>query len=472
MQKKINFIIFGGTGDLTYRKLMPALYNLYCSNNDKEINIIAIGRREYDQSNYLEIIKKWIKKYSRIKYNDNNFIEFSKTIKYQKLDFTNIDEYQILSDYTSVNQISENIFYFAVAPRFFDIISKGISKIKSDKLTKLIIEKPFGETLEEAKKLNSNLENWFGKENIFHIDHYLGKEMIQNLLTVRFANPIFAGIWNNEYIECINIIASEEEGVGTRAGYYDQSGALKDMVQNHLMQIMSIVAMEEFDHENEIKSKQIEVLKKIKKIDEENVENHVVLGQYEGYKKEENIDENSSTETLAFCKMYIDNKRWENVPFYILTGKAMQNRELNVIITFKQINEEKPNVLTFKIQPLEGVSLSFNVKDSSKKKENLNIDMDFYQETIPSYQINTPEAYERLIISSIDNDHSWFANWDQIETSWNYIDLLKENYIKKELDLLIYKKDNDFLESFNKVLDNKNHFIKTSQLHCVLKKGE
>lgn len=463
---KNNFVIFGGTGDLSYRKLLPALYNLYASNTYNDINIIAIGRREYTKEEYINIIKTWTKKYSRIEYNEDVFNEFTNNITYVKLDFTNKDEYHLINQYVNATEITENIYYFAVAPRFFNVIGEGLSTLSGDKVSKVVIEKPFGETLEEANRLNENLEKWFTKENIYHIDHYLGKEMIQNLLSVRFSNPIFKNSWNKESIECIQIIASEEEGVGTRAGYYDQSGALKDMVQNHLMQILSIVAMEEANDGENIKDKQVEVLKSLKKVEDLDIENHMLLGQYEGYKTEENVSDNSITETLALCKFYIDNKRWDGVPFYILTGKKLETRELNVIITFKSIGENEPNVLTFKIQPLEGLSLSFNVKKPGTIEDNINVCMDFYQEEIPSYQINTPEAYERLFISIIENDHTWFANWDQICTSWTYIESLKAKYTENKLGLISYDKTIKNLDIINKILDKSNHNWTTSQLKC------
>ncbi|MFI3260460.1 MAG: glucose-6-phosphate dehydrogenase [bacterium] len=469
---KTNFIIFGGTGDLSYRKLLPALYNLFVVDENRDINVICIGRRAYTFEDYIEIIKPWIEKNSRVEFTEDKFLEFIKKIKYCVMDFTNKDEYHILSNYLKDLNVTENIFYLAVAPRFFNVIGEGISKLTFAGGSKIVIEKPFGETLNEANLLNQNLEKWFSKENVYHIDHYLGKEMVQNLLTVRFSNPIFSKNWNKESIECIQIIASEEEGVGTRAGYYDQSGALKDMVQNHLMQILSIVAMESPDENNSIKSRQVEVLKQLKSVEEIDVEKHMILGQYNGYLNEDNVAENSSTETLAFCKLYVDNERWSGVPFYILTGKALKSRELNVIVTFKSENGGEPNVLTFKIQPTEGVTLSFNIKKPGTFKDQLSMNMDHLQSNIPSYQINTPEAYEGLFVAIMECDHTLFANWEQIYASWIYIDKLKNKFKEKNLKLINYDKTSILPDLMQGVLDNKSHFCDYSQFNSNLERKE
>lgn len=465
-----NFVIFGGTGDLSYRKLLPALYNIFSLNNEL-INITIIGRRSYTLNEYIDIIKPWIKEFSRIEYSEELFNKFIKTINYYQMDFTNINEYEKLSKYFDNLSTKNNIYYLAVAPRFFDNISKGLSTFNNLSTSKIVIEKPFGETLKEAHELNNNLEKIFTKDNIYHIDHYLGKEMIQNLLTVRFNNPVFSDNWNKEHIECIQIIASESNGVGTRASYYDQSGALKDMMQNHLMQILSMVAMEEPTKDISIKQRQVEVLKHLRSVDKINIENHMLLGRYDTYLQEDNVPKTSTTETLAMCKLYIDNNRWDNVPFYIITGKKLKNRELIVVITFKSKEGIKPNVLTFKIHPLEAITLSFNVQKPGSDEETINTVMDFYKEELPTYGINTPEAYEHLILEILNEDHTWFASWDQIETSWIYIESLKEKYIKENLELISYNKDTIKFDNIDKLLDKEEHLWSSSSLECKLNIG-
>lgn len=450
----INFIIFGGTGDLSYRKLMPVFYNIYASDKTKKINIISIGRREYTKEDYIDIIKPWVNKYSRVEYDEDTFNEFTKNVSYCKCDFTNIDEYVKLENHMSDKVATENIFYFAVAPRFFSIIGEGIAKIKYAGDSKIIIEKPFGETLEEADKLNAQLEKSFSKKNIYHIDHYLGKEMVQNLLALRFSNIIFENSWNKESIENIKIIASEEEGVGTRAGYYDQSGAVKDMLQNHLMQILSIVAMEAPENDNCIKENQVEVLKQLRKTEDLDAKNHLLLGQYDGYLSELNVKEDSKTETLAFAKLYIDNKRWENVPFYLITGKALSKRELRIEINFKSVRGNEKNKLVFKVQPNESMIMTFNTKKPGNSHKDISMNMSFEQSTIPGYKENMQEAYEKLIIDSIENNHIWFANWEQIHTAWTYIEALKNKYDKEELGLMKYEQGTSEFEALEEIGNN------------------
>ncbi len=247
----VNFIIFGATGDLTYRKLMPALYNLYYrSKLSLKDNIISIGRKNYSKDEYIAIVKKWVLEFSSSNFDESKFSEFVSIINYHHMDFNNINEYECLSNVLSCDSSSHNLFYYAVAPQFFDIISQGILSIKANRNVKLIIEKPFGENLECAKQLNDNLVSCFGEDNIYRIDHYLGKEMVQNIDVTRFSNFLFKNSWNKDFIEKVEIIAYEKVGVETRASYYDKAGALKDMVQNHLMQILSLVAMEPHNNQD------------------------------------------------------------------------------------------------------------------------------------------------------------------------------------------------------------------------------
>lgn len=446
-KKLLTLTIFGGTGDLTFRKLLPALYNLQETNKlDKQMNIVIIGRRSYTTKEYGKIACDWIQKFSRLSYQEESIQQFLQRLHYYQMDFTNIDAYQGLQAYYAQLGCKEHLFYFAVAPRFFEVIANGLFHVMPAQQGKVIVEKPFGEDLISAKKLNQYLENFFQKENVYHIDHYLGKEMIRNMQAIRFMNPIFQGVWNHEFIDHVEISALEEVGVENRGGYYDQSGALKDMVQNHLLQILSIVAMEKPNHffGDDMHEKQLEVLRSLKPIDKSNIKESMVLAQYEGYRDEDKVDPNSHTETYAALKLYIDNERWKDVPFYIRTGKKLGRREMEVVITFKQSEPEvEPNVLIIKIQPTEGVYFRFNIKKPGDSDEVVPASMDFCQSCLDFNRINTPEAYERLLLAAIHSESSWFSQWEQIETSWTFIEQLKQFYDETNQTLATYPQNSD-----------------------------
>lgn len=435
-----HFTIFGGTGDLTYRKLIPALYNLYCVGKmTNEDRVVAIGRRDYQDDQYHEIIKGWVRDYSRVKFDEVSFNAFLQCVIYYKMDFTNLEEFKQLDKYYQAVDIEKHIFYYAVAPMYFGVITDGLISLGECKNCKVVLEKPFGETLEEANRINTKLERSFGKHQLYRIDHYLGKEMVRSIQTLRFTNPIFMNSWNSKNIDHIQIIANEEVGVETRGNYYDQAGALKDMVQNHLLQILTLLAMEEPDDEHELHERQVDVLRALRSTEQQNIATSLVLGQYTGYTEEEHVNKQSTTETYVGCKVFVDNERWANTPFYIKTGKRMDSREMNVIVTFRNANHNtSSNVLVIKIQPLEGVSLKFNIKKPGDSDEIIQTEMDFCQSCNPNYRINTPEAYERLLDAVICDDQTWFSNWEQIYLSWKYVEELKEKYHQAKLPIYPY----------------------------------
>ena len=403
------FTIFGGTGDLTFRKLMPAQYNMTAANAEEaQSRIIIIGRRDYTTEQYCELVRDWVKKFARLPYEEKTFEVFAKRISYFKMDISDLNEYARLSEYYTAENIDDHVFYLAVAPKFFGVIASGLKAVKEASLGKVILEKPFGEDLESAKELNKQLETFFPAENIYRIDHYLGKEMVRNIQTIRFTNPIFANLWNSQYIESVQISAFEDLGIGTRGGYYDTSGALKDMVQNHLFQILSIVAMEwpEQFSTTAMHDAQLRVLRAL--------------------------------------RLFIDNERWWNTPFYIRTGKKLRCREMQIAIVFRQTFISAPrNILIIKIQPNEGVHLQFNVKTPGDTDEITQAKMDFSQSSSISSRINTPEAYERLITACIKGERSWFSQWDQIETSWDFVEHLKDLYRWDKLPVFTYEQGSD-----------------------------
>lgn len=439
------FTIFGGTGDLTFRKLMPAQYNMTAANAEEaQSRIIIIGRRDYTTEQYCELVRDWVKKFARLPYEEKTFEVFAKRISYFKMDISDLNEYTRLSEYYTAENIDDHVFYLAVAPKFFGVIASGLKAVKEASLGKVILEKPFGEDLESAKELNKQLETFFPAENIYRIDHYLGKEMVRNIQTIRFTNPIFANLWNSQYIESVQISAFEDLGIGTRGGYYDTSGALKDMVQNHLFQILSIVAMEwpEQFSTTAMHDAQLRVLRALRPV--EDVRDSLVLGQYKGYRQEKSVPTDSTTETYAALRLFIDNERWWNTPFYIRTGKKLRCREMQIAIVFRQTFISAPrNILIIKIQPNEGVHLQFNVKTPGDTDEITQAKMDFSQSSSISSRINTPEAYERLITACIKGERSWFSQWDQIETSWDYIEHLKDLYRWDKLPVFTYEQGSD-----------------------------
>lgn len=440
MKNKSAITLFGGTGDLTYRKLLPALYNLdVLGKLDKEFKIIVIGRRSYSQEDYINIVRGWVKEHARTKFHDNDFQNYSSRIIYFKMEMTNVEDYKLLQEFYIEQGITEHIYYYAVAPSFFITITNGLKKYCSENNAKVIIEKPFGEDLEKAGELNDKLAEFFSQEEIYHIDHYLGKEMIQNILSLRFKNIIFKGVWNKDFIENVQITAAEAVGVGTRASYYDKSGAVKDMVQNHLLQVLSIVAMEEPKEEGSrgIHESQYNLLSSLAPITD--VNESLVMAQYEGYLDEENISKDSKTETYAALKLFIDNERWQGVPFFIRTGKKMGDRETQVVVQFKAIGDVPGNVLIIRIQPDEGVYFQFNAKKPGTEQELQQISLDFCQSCILENRINTPEAYERLLDACFKDDSSLFSQWNQIVTSWTFVNDLLEKYHEQGAPLYTYK---------------------------------
>lgn len=450
MQNKA-ITLFGGSGDLTYRKLLPAMYNLHVLGQlDDNFKIIGLGRRDYTTADYINIARSWMKEHSRKKYEEATFEKFAKRITYFKIDISNEDEYARLQKFYLEQNITEHIYYYAVAPSLFLTVTNGLRKHCSENNAKVIIEKPFGEDLDNATELNNKLAEFFGQDEIFHIDHYLGKEMIQNILSIRFNNAIFKGIWNKNFIDSIQITAAESVGVETRAGYYDKSGAMKDMVQNHLLQVLSIVAMEE-PKGNTMHKEQFELLNSLKPV--ENVQDNLVMGQYNGYLEEPNIAENSKTETFVAMKVEIDNERWQGVPFFIRTGKKMATRESQVIVKFKSENNAPGNMLIIKIQPTEGIYLKFNAKKPGTDNELQEVSMDFCQSCILENRINTPEAYERLLHACFNNDRMLFSKWDQIVASWTYVNNLLDMHKASGAPIFYYNQETMGPDEANKLTE-------------------
>jgi glucose-6-phosphate 1-dehydrogenase len=454
-------VIFGATGDLTNRKLLPALYKLETERMlHPESRIVAFARKEKTDEVYRKEAFKSINDFSRFKPKEKYWKLFSKKLYYHRAEFQEIIGFRnlrkLIKKICSKNSSKCNkIFYLAASHTYFGLIVNNLMKsglIKSDGgFSRVIFEKPFGYNLDSAKKLNKVIKNAFSEDQIYRIDHYLGKELVQNLLVLRFANTIFDPIWNKKYIDHVQITVSEDIGVGSRGSYYDKSGALRDMVQNHMMQLVSLTAMEppvSLDAED-VREEKVKVLRSIRPIDKKNVDAYAVRGQYIagkinkdgviGYKQEEKVEKNSSTETFVALKLNIDNIRWSGVPFYLRTGKRLHEKAAEIAVVFKKSSNKlfhehftgiDPNILIIRIQPEEGISLQFSSKIPGKKMALDNVRMDFCHEC--RFGPNTPEAYERLIYNTMIGDQTLFTRWDETEHAWRIIDSISNVWKKKK----------------------------------------
>lgn len=446
-------VIFGGTGDLTNRKLMPALYNL---ENDRLIPehfaIVSVGRRDKTEEEYREEIHASISKYSRNKIDDKTWLKLKEKIFYYQLDFTKLERYSGLKAYLEeldkkLHTEGNRVFYLAVAPEYFETIVQGLHNsnmaTKQDSWSRLIIEKPFGKDLKTARALNNKLLEVFPEKSIYRIDHYLGKEMIQNIMVLRFCNSIFESIWNNKFIDNIQISLTEKLGVGTRGGYYEHSGAMRDMIQNHIIQILTLVAMEPPINlkMDSIRTEKQKVLEAIEDITPEFLKNNVVFGQYgpgvieginvPGYREELNVPKNSDTETFVALKLHVNNFRWAGTPFYIRTGKRLGKSSAEIVVQFKSLPNilyfkdqdlQEPNLLVLRIQPNVGVFFQFNTKDFNTHNGIVPTKME--TGAVNPAQGNTPEAYERLIYDILRGDATLFSRWDEVESAWTVADQL------------------------------------------------
>ncbi|MCM3730158.1 glucose-6-phosphate dehydrogenase [Fictibacillus nanhaiensis] len=450
-----SIVIFGATGDLAHRKLFPALYQLYQKGHVREnFSVVGVSRKEYTHEEFQKEVYEAV-----IEHTPNAEIEkvkkFVSHFYYLKMDVTSEPSYHELEELLNVldrdYQTNGNrLYYLAMAPSFFGTIptflkSEGITNTEG--WQRIVIEKPFGHDLPSATKLNEEIQQSFNEDDIYRIDHYLGKEMVQNIQVIRFGNAIFESIWNNKYIDSVQITSSETLGVEDRAAYYEKSGALLDMVQNHMLQMVMMVAMEppgELKPEH-IRDEKVKVLRSLRFFNEEEVRKNVIRGQYTNgtingepapsYLEEENVDPESKTETFVAAKLFIDNFRWTGVPFYIRTGKRMAVKSTEIVIQFKQgpmalyhakTEKYQPNLLRIHIQPDEGVSLTLNAKPKGDTSDLLPIDMTYNNKS--ATDMNSPEAYEKLLHDCLLGNSTYFTRWDEVALSWEFIDRITKTW--------------------------------------------
>jgi glucose-6-phosphate 1-dehydrogenase len=467
--EEVTFVIFGGTGDLTKRKLIPAIYSLRQENRlPKKFRIVSIGRRDKDSKVYREEMKKAVKDYARYDFDEKIWNDVANRIEYQKFDFISDNfgyvklEEKLSEIEAEYNMIGNRLYYLAVSPDFF---AKIIGKLgdfnnlgKTKAWNRVMVEKPFGSDLKSARLLNEEIIKVIPEEMIYRIDHYLGKEMFQNIFAVRFSNSIFEPLWNNTYIDNVQITSFETLGVGNRGGYYEKAGILKDMLQNHLLQIISMVAMEppiDFSDES-LRDEKVKLLRSIDEYSEKSIIDNVVRGQYDNgiingkevksYRSEERVEKDSKIETFMALKMNINNFRWYGVPFYIRTGKRMKESATTIVVQFKKLpginsykslGDVKPNLLTISIQPKEGVQLQINGKRPGNDFIIDSPKMEYCQNCM--LENNSPEAYERLIISAMEGNKSFFTRWDEIEYSWKFVEKIESVFKKLEPNFPNYK---------------------------------
>ncbi|MHA6529122.1 glucose-6-phosphate dehydrogenase [Paenibacillus sp. BAC0078] len=458
------FVLFGATGDLAKRKIYPALYNLFADGKlSGPLSVIGLGRRTLTNEAFQAGVLDSLHTFSRRTVEDSPELQsFLQSFEYSVLDVGHPEDYQKLLEHVlrREEQLSlpqNRMFYLSVGPEFFgeiaaNIKGSGLGDTKGWK--RLIIEKPFGTDLQSARVLNESLSAAFAEEEIFRIDHFLGKPMVQNLEVLKYSNPVLRALWQNRYIANVQITASETVGVEERAGYYDKAGALRDMFQNHMLQLVMMMAMQlpKGSTPEDVRSKKRHVIRSVRPLLVEDLAKNVIRGQYaEGeikgrpaaaYTSEPGIEPSSQNETYIAARLFIDDPMWDEVPFYIRTGKRMKEKSTRIVIEFKEPFNDlhnlnrlnlDPNLLVIEIGPGEGISLQLNTKNPRQHGELTPVSIKH-----DSANPDLPEAYENLIYDALLGDATFFAHWDEVELSWQWVQPIIEATKDGKLPLHLY----------------------------------
>ena len=458
-------VIFGATGDLTARKLFPALYNLAREGQlPTQFACVGFARREKTNDEFREEMRQGISEFSRTKpIEDSVWDHFKEQIFYHRSEFHEPEGYERLRAFlaeldTRFGTKGNRIFYLSTQPSFFTLICEQLHKARliydadtEKKWSRIIIEKPFGHDLTSAIALQSELLKFLKESQIYRIDHYLGKETVQNIMIFRFANSIFESLWNNRYIDHVQITVAEEIGIGSRGAFYEEAGLLRDILQNHMMQLLCLVAMEPPVNlsANAIRDEKVKVLEAIRPFSEKELKEVVIRGQYGpgfvngqeavGYRQEKNVSPTSTVETYVALRLFIQNWRWDGVPFYLRGAKRLPKRATEIAVTFKdppgvlfqqQGKKNESNVLAIRIQPDEGISLKINCKVPGPSSPIQPVKMDFRYGSF--FGMAPPEAYERLILDCIVGDNTLFAREDEVFNSWRLLTPVLEYWAAKK----------------------------------------
>ena len=481
------FVVFGASGDLTHRKLLVSLFKLFAENllSDR-FYLLGCGRKKFSDEDFRSKTEKSIRG-SQSFLSSQQLDDFAGRMYYVDGDYDDPGLYErIASRIAELNQkynIGGNVvFYLSVPPFLYTRIvehlgTSGLARAKlpgTEQQIKLVVEKPFGRDLHSAVELNDRIGQYFEESQIYRIDHYLGKETVQNILMLRFANAIFEPVWNRNYIDNVQITIAETVGVEDRAGYYDSSGALRDMFQNHMLQMVTLVAMEppiSFEPDR-VRDEKVRLLRSIRPFDVDRLSDLCVRGQYgpgmvhgkkvKGYLEEDGVSPDSKTETFVAAKLFVDNWRWQGVPFYLRTGKRLPVKDTEIAITFKKVPfsmfssiglEELPsNVLVLKIQPEEGISLSFQAKRPGSKICLSTLNMNFSYKSV--FLVDPPEAYERLLLDCLVGDQTLFTRQDDIEISWRLLTPLLHAFEQDQSAPYIYPAGSESFTESDALIEN------------------